>query len=60
MICQEILGCGLIEFSKGKDGGRDGKFIGTANQFPSEKDTWNGKFIIQAKHTENAIATCSD
>ncbi|MBF0103134.1 MAG: hypothetical protein HQK77_19720 [Desulfobacterales bacterium] len=25
MICHEILGCGIIEFSKGKDGGLDGK-----------------------------------
>ena len=60
MICHEILGCGVIEFSKGKDGGRDGKFTGTANKFPSEKESWKGKFVIQAKHTENPIATCSD
>ncbi|MBF0396730.1 MAG: restriction endonuclease [Desulfobacterales bacterium] len=60
MICHEILGCGVIEFSKGKDGGRDGKFIGTANKFPSEKEPWRGKFIIQAKHTENPIAACAD
>ncbi|MCD4732319.1 MAG: restriction endonuclease [Bacteroidales bacterium] len=60
MICHEILGCGVIEFSKGKDGGRDGKFTGTANKFPSEKEPWEGKFVIQVKHTENPIATCSD
>jgi len=60
MICHEILGCGLIAFSKGKDGGRDGKFTGTANKFPSEREPWKGKFIVQAKHTENPIASCSD
>ncbi len=59
-ICQEILGTGVISFSEGKDGGRDGKFIGTAQNYPSSNDTWSGKFIIQAKHTSNPIASCSD
>ncbi len=59
-ICQKILGTGVIEFSTGKDGGRDGKFIGTAQNYPSTKDSWSGKFIIQAKHTEDYAASCSD
>ncbi|RYJ39713.1 hypothetical protein NU08_1382 [Flavobacterium anhuiense] len=59
-ICQDILGLGVISFSSGKDGGRDGKFNGTANKYPSLKDCWKGKFIIQAKHTSNSIASCSD
>jgi hypothetical protein len=59
-VCQNILGLGMISFSAGKDGGRDGKFTGTANKYPSEKDSWKGKFIIQAKHTANPIASCSD
>jgi hypothetical protein len=59
-ICQKILGTGAIEFSSGKDGGRDGKFTGTAQNYPSTKDSWTGKFIIQAKHTENYGASCSD
>ncbi|WP_428070388.1 ABC-three component system protein [Chryseobacterium gambrini] len=59
-ICQEILGIGIISFSKGKDGGRDGKFTGKATQFPSVASPWCGKIIIQAKHTENPIASCSD
>jgi len=59
-ICQKILGTGVIEFSPGKDGGRDGKFTGTAQNYPSSIDNWTGKFIIQAKHTENPIASCSD
>jgi len=60
MICHEILGCGTIEFAKGKDGGRDGRFTGTANKFPSESKPWTGKFIIQAKHSQNPIASSSD
>lgn len=59
-ICQSILGTGVIEFSTGTDSGRDGKFTGTAQDYPSVKDSWSGKFIIQAKHTENYTASCSD
>lgn len=59
-ICQKILGTGVISFSPGKDGGRDGKFLGTAQNFPDNIKPWSGKFIIQAKHTNNPIASCSD
>lgn len=60
LLCQRVLGIGTISFTKGRDGGRDGFFNGTANYFPSEKSPWSGKFIIQSKHTENPIAKCSD
>lgn len=59
-ICQKILGTGVISFSQGKDGGRDGKFTGTAQNYPDNVKPWSGKFIIQAKHTNNPIASCSD
>ena len=59
-ICEKILGIGTINFSEGPDGGQDGKFTGTANCFPSEKEPWKGKFIIQAKRTINQLASCSD
>ena len=59
-ICEEILGTGTIIFSTGKDGGRDAKFTGTANEFPSKASPWNGKFIIQAKHTVKVGSSCSD
>lgn len=59
-ICQQILGIGTISFSSGKDGGKDGKFTGTANNFPSSEEPWKGKFIIQAKHTSIHTASCSD
>lgn len=60
LICEKILGTGTINFSEGKDGGRDAKFTGTANKFPSDKEPWKGKFIIQAKHTTKPTASCSD
>lgn len=59
-ICEEILGTGTIIFSEGKDGGRDAKFTGRANKFPSETKPWEGKFVIQAKHTIKPFASCSD
>lgn len=59
-ICQKILGTGVVVFSAGKDGGRDGKFEGTAEKWPSNTTPWRGKFIIQSKHTSNPIASCSD
>lgn len=59
-ICQKILGTGVISFAKGKDGGRDGRFTGTANNFPSGNENWKGKFIIQAKHSSSPISSCSD
>ena len=60
LICERVLGTGTINFSTGKDGGRDAKFTGKAEQFPSKERPWEGKFVIQAKHTENPGARCSD
>jgi len=59
-LCSEELGTGTITFSKGRDGGRDARFEGTANNYPSKVSPWSGKFIVQAKHTSNPIASCSD
>jgi hypothetical protein len=59
-ICQKLLGMGVISFSQGQDGGRDGKFTGTAEHYPSKTEPWSGKFIIQSKHTSNPIASCAD
>lgn len=60
IICEDILGMGMIVFTKAKDGGRDAKFTGTANEIPSKADPWSGKFVIQAKHTIKPVASCSD
>jgi hypothetical protein len=59
-ICTEILGEGTIPFAQGKDGGRDGRFHGKANYFPSNSQPWEGKIVIQAKHTTKENASCSD
>lgn len=59
-IFMEILGMGTVVFTKGRDGGRDGRFSGTANNFPSKNSPAIGKFIIQARHTANPYASCSD
>jgi hypothetical protein len=60
LICRDILGIGTVNFSEGRDGGRDGKFVGLAQNFPSKSLQWNGKFIIQAKRKNNPLASCSD
>jgi hypothetical protein len=59
-ICIKWLGEGVIPFATGKDGGRDGKFTGTATCFPSEREPLKGQFILQAKHTGNPVGSCSD
>lgn len=59
-ICSNLLGIGVHAFSKGRDGGKDGFFEGTAQSFPSSVNPWKGAFIIQAKHTTIPNASCSD
>ncbi|MEM6405058.1 MAG: ABC-three component system protein [Pseudomonadota bacterium] len=51
LLCQELLGSSAQGFAKGPDGGRDAKFIGTADLHPSRSKPWSGTTIIQAKHT---------
>lgn len=60
LICRKILGEAVISFAEGTDGGRDGRFHGRANCFPSETEPWDGKIVIQAKHTITENASCSD
>lgn len=60
LLCQHLLGLGTIGFSTGPDGGRDGKFEGTASEYPSSSNPWKGITIIQAKHTSNPLAAFSD
>jgi C-terminal domain 12 of the ABC-three component (ABC-3C) systems len=50
-LCHELLGISVQGFSKGIDGGRDAKFVGTAQLHPSTAAPWVGITIIQAKHT---------
>ena len=59
-ICRKILGVGTTSFEKGRDGGKDAKFVGKANCFPSEVSPLNGNAVIQAKHTTDPTKSCSD
>jgi len=59
-ICLKILGSGTVVFAAGADGGRDGTFEGCAQKFPSTNSPLFGKFVIQAKHTNSPVASCSD
>jgi hypothetical protein len=51
LLCQRLLGISVQGFAKGPDGGRDAKFVGTAELHPSKAAPWSGTTIIQAKHT---------
>jgi len=50
-LCQRLLGISVQGFAEGPDGGRDAKFVGTAELHPSKVAPWVGITIIQAKHT---------
>ena len=59
-MCQFILGAGVQGFATGPDGGRDAKFVGTAELLPSKAGPWRGTIIVQAKHTNGYNETFSD
>lgn len=59
-VCRVLLGESTRGFSSGPDGGRDARFDGTANDFPSHTAPWTGTTIIQAKHTKKMNASFSD
>ncbi len=59
-LCQQLLGISVQGFSKGPDGGRDAKFVGTAELHPSKSAPWVGTVIVQAKHTNGVNRTFSD
>jgi hypothetical protein len=51
LLCRHLLGASVKGFAKGPDGGRDAKFVGTAELHPSKAAPWIGTTIVQAKHT---------
>ena len=51
LLCQRLLGISVQGFASGPDGGKDAKFVGTAELHPSTAAPWSGTTIIQAKHT---------
>ena len=60
LICQRLLGISVQGFAKGPDGGRDAKFVGTAQLHPSTSAPWVGTTIIQAKHTNGCNRNFSE
>jgi hypothetical protein len=52
LLCHKLLGQSVLPFATGKDGGRDARFSGTAEQIPSRAAPWVGAVIVQAKHTQ--------
>jgi C-terminal domain 12 of the ABC-three component (ABC-3C) systems len=50
-LCKRLLGISTQGFAQGPDGGRDAKFVGTAELHPSKAAPWKGITIVQAKHT---------
>lgn len=59
-VSRKLFGAGVSGFAAGPDGGRDAKFVGTAERFPSTSSPWTGTTIVQAKHTISLNAHCSD
>jgi hypothetical protein len=51
LLCQKLLGISVQGFAQGPDGGRDAKFVGTAELHPSKSAPWTGTTIVQAKLT---------
>lgn len=60
ILCQHLLGISVQGFATGPDGGRDAKFVGTAELHPSKADPWKGTTIIQAKHANGFSNSFSD
>lgn len=59
-LCKELFGIACKTFSPGKDGAKDSWFEGRAQNYPSQLKPWEGRIIIQAKHTTIVNASCSD
>lgn len=60
LLCRRLLGMGTQGFAKGVDGGRDAKFVGTAERIPSRTAPWAGTVIVQAKHTNGQNRSFSE
>jgi hypothetical protein len=59
--CMRVLfGNGVQGFAAGPDGGRDARFHGTAERFPSTTAPWTGITVGQAKHTNATNTHFSD
>lgn len=59
-VCSWLFGPAVQGFSKGPDGGKDARFYGRAERFPSAAAPWDGRVVIQAKHTDLISRKFSD
>ncbi|MBD9577950.1 hypothetical protein IB260_21675 [Pseudomonas sp. PDM23] len=50
-LCYRLFGIGTESFAEGVDGGRDSRFDGVAEKYPSTASPWKGLTVVQAKHT---------
>ncbi len=57
---RKLFGQGVQGFATGPDGGRDARFNGTAERFPSTAAPWTGITVGQAKHTNDTNRHFSD
>jgi hypothetical protein len=55
-----LFGPSLSGFRSGPDGGRDARFEGIPQRWPSEQGQEYGQYILQSKHTSKVGACCSD
>jgi hypothetical protein len=55
-----VLGAALSPFKAGPDRGRDARFEGIPNEWPSKQGQEHGQYILQCKHTQRAGACCSE
>ena len=59
-VMRKLFGAGVQGFATGPDRGRDARFHGTAERFPSITDPWAGITVGQAKHTNDTNRHFSD
>lgn len=59
-VMRKLFGPGVESFAAGPDGGRDARFRGVAERFPSAAGPWVGTTVGQAKHTIAINAHVSD
>jgi len=50
-VMRVVLGETCTRFTPGRDGGRDGWFVGQANAKLQQENRLHGQFIVQCKHT---------
>lgn len=59
-MARKLFGFGVQGFATGPDGGRDARFHGAAERFPSTAAPWTGATVFQAKHTNATNTHFSD